>query len=71
MDTLSILLPVARHPRRAKGSRPARVPAHPRTPWARRAAWEKSIGFGMMFVDGFYDFTRYAAAANDVKLPTP
>ncbi len=43
---------------------------HPRTPWARRATWEKSIGFGMMFVDGFYDFTRYKAAEG-IKLPTP
>lgn len=44
---------------------------HPRTPWARRAQHEMNIGFGIMFVDGYYDFTRYAAAGKDVKVPTP
>lgn len=44
---------------------------HPRTPWARRAQHEMDIGFGIMFVDGFYDFSAYANAAKSVKVPTP
>ncbi len=38
---------------------------HPGTPWARRANWELSRGFGMFFWDRFWD-PRYR---NPVKLP--
>mgnify|MGYP003325220379 CR=1 FL=1 len=41
---------------------------HPRTPWARRAAWELSPGFGMKFVESFWD-PRYDL--KDIKLPKP
>lgn len=41
---------------------------HPRTPWARRAQWEMSHGFGMKFVESFWD-PRYQAT--DIKLPKP
>ena len=41
---------------------------HPRTPWARRAAWELSPGFGMKFAESFWD-PRYEA--KDIKLPKP
>jgi hypothetical protein len=43
---------------------------HPRTPWARRAERELAVGFGMKFVDGYWNFDAYAKAT-DVKLPTP
>jgi hypothetical protein len=39
---------------------------HPRTPWARRAQWELSHGFGMKFVEAFRD-PRYDN--RDIKLP--
>jgi hypothetical protein len=39
---------------------------HPRTPWARRAAWELQSGFGMKFGEAFWD-PRYDKL--DVKLP--
>ena len=39
---------------------------HPRTPWARRAQWEMSNGFGMKFGEVFRD-PRYAK--NDIKVP--
>jgi hypothetical protein len=29
------------------------------------------IGFGITFVDSYYDFTRYAAAGKEIKIPTP
>jgi hypothetical protein len=46
------------------------VENHPRTPWARRAQYEMNIGFGVMFVDGYWDFSAYANAKG-IKLPTP
>ena len=39
---------------------------HPRTPWARRAQWELSHGFGMKFAEAFRD-PRYNNI--DIKLP--
>ncbi len=39
---------------------------HPRTPWARRAQWEMSNGFGMKFGEVFRD-PRYNSL--DIKLP--
>lgn len=39
---------------------------HPRTPWARRAQWEVSHGFGMKFAESFRD-PRYDKL--DIKLP--
>jgi hypothetical protein len=45
------------------------VENHPRTPWARRAQFELSYGFGMKFVESFRD-PRYDQLTN-IKLPTP
>jgi len=42
------------------------VKNHPRTPWARRAQWELGNGFGMKFVESFWD-PRYDKL--DIKLP--
>ena len=39
---------------------------HPGTPWDRRAQYERDHGFGMEFVEGFWD-PRYRN--NDIKLP--
>ena len=44
---------------------------HPHTPWARQAAYEMSLGFGIKLVDGFHDFDAYARATKEIKLPTP
>lgn len=44
---------------------------HPKTPWARRAQHEMDIGFGIMFVDYFYDFEAYRLAGKDIKVPKP
>lgn len=44
---------------------------HPQTPWARRAQYEMNTGFGVKFVDAFWDFEAYKLAAKEVKLPTP
>jgi hypothetical protein len=41
---------------------------HPGTPWARRAEYELSIGFGMIFAEGFSD-PRYAEVGKSIKLP--
>lgn len=46
------------------------IDEHPHTPWARRAKDELDMGFGIRFVDGYYDFNAFAAARN-IKLPTP
>lgn len=43
------------------------INSHPKTPWARRAQWEASHGFGMKFVEAFRD-PRYDNA-RDIKLP--
>jgi hypothetical protein len=43
---------------------------HPRTPWAKRAAWEMSVGFGMQFYDGYRD-PRYDTVVKNIKFPTP
>ena len=44
---------------------------HPGTPWARRAEFELSQGFGMQFFDGFRD-PRYDKFVNDkdIKIPS-
>lgn len=39
---------------------------HPRTPWARRAAWELSLGFGVRIADAYRD-PNYVG--RDIKLP--
>lgn len=46
------------------------VENHPRTPWAKRATVEMNMGYGIMFVDGYYDFSAYSNAKG-IKLPTP
>jgi len=42
------------------------IKEHPRTPWARRAAYELSRGFGMFFYEGFRD-PKYDR--KDIKIP--
>ena len=44
------------------------ISAHPRTPWARRAEAELNAGFGMKFVESFWD-PRYANV--DIQVPNP
>lgn len=50
----------------AKSEFQAVIANHPRTPWARRAQFELSQGFGMKFVESFWD-PRYNSI--DIKLP--
>ncbi|MBS0203177.1 MAG: VWA domain-containing protein [Planctomycetes bacterium] len=50
----------------AKAEFTAVMNSHPRTPWARRAQWEASHGFGMKFVESYWD-PRYDN--KDIKLP--
>ena len=42
----------------AKAEFQAVIKDHPRTPWARRAQWELSGGFGLKFVESFWDPRR-------------
>jgi hypothetical protein len=41
---------------------------HPGTPWAQRAAYEKSLGFGITFVSDFYD-PRYFTPEFQARIP--
>jgi hypothetical protein len=43
---------------------------HPGTPWARRADFELAQGFGMKFVEAFYD-PRYDKFRNDPDIKIP
>lgn len=46
------------------------IDEHPRTPWARRAHYELTHGFGMEFRQGFWD-PRYREVGAKIKLPKP
>lgn len=41
---------------------------HPGTPWAQRAAYEKSLGFGISFASAFYD-PRYFTPEFQARIP--
>lgn len=41
---------------------------HPGTPWARRVAYERSLGYGMKFHSSFWD-PRYANLGKKIKVP--
>ncbi len=43
---------------------------HPRTPWARLAEQELAVGFGMEFVESYWD-PAYSNVGKDIKLPKP
>jgi hypothetical protein len=43
---------------------------HPGTPWARRASHELALGFGVNFVDRFWD-PRYRNIGKEIKFPKP
>ncbi len=42
--------------------------AHAGTPWARRAQYERTLGYGMYIVDGFRD-PRYRDVGTKIKIP--
>ncbi|OYW19401.1 MAG: hypothetical protein B7Z55_08890, partial [Planctomycetales bacterium 12-60-4] len=46
------------------------VKNHPRTPWARLAEQEMAVGFGMEFIESYWD-PNYANIGKDIKLPKP
>jgi hypothetical protein len=46
------------------------IAEHPGTPWARRAARELAMGYGITFRDHFWD-PRYRNIAKEIKFPKP
>jgi hypothetical protein len=56
--------------KKAKEEFAAVVQSHPRTPWAKLAANELAVGFGLEWREGYRD-PNYERVGRDIKLPNP